>query len=130
MFADRIEGLQQSDIRRMSLECTRVEGINLGQGTLNSHCDPDWGFFQGSLRTQWSPSRGFILGVDLVYTHVFTAFRGAVANAQNINLGASSGNINVLEPLSGARPNGLYALKDLGTFAAIFRAQRNFNAGD
>jgi aminotransferase len=32
MFADRIEGLQQSDIRRMSLECAKVDGINLGQG--------------------------------------------------------------------------------------------------
>jgi aminotransferase len=30
--AARIEGLQQSEIRRMSLECTRVGGINLGQG--------------------------------------------------------------------------------------------------
>jgi aminotransferase len=32
MFADRIEGLVQSDIRRMSVECTKAGGINLGQG--------------------------------------------------------------------------------------------------
>ena len=31
-FADRIDGLVQNDIRRMSLECTRLGGINLGQG--------------------------------------------------------------------------------------------------
>ncbi len=31
-FADRISGLAQSDIRRMSLECARLGGINLGQG--------------------------------------------------------------------------------------------------
>ena len=31
-FADRIGGLAQSDIRRMSLECARLNGINLGQG--------------------------------------------------------------------------------------------------
>ena len=31
-FADRIGGLVQSDIRRMSRECARVGGINLGQG--------------------------------------------------------------------------------------------------
>ncbi|HEV8120097.1 MAG TPA: aminotransferase class I/II-fold pyridoxal phosphate-dependent enzyme, partial [Candidatus Polarisedimenticolia bacterium] len=30
--AARIEGLQQSEIRRMSIECARVGGINLGQG--------------------------------------------------------------------------------------------------
>ncbi len=31
LFADRIEGLAQSDIRRMSLECARVNGINLDE---------------------------------------------------------------------------------------------------
>jgi aminotransferase len=31
-FARRIDGLVQSDIRRMSLECARAGGINLGQG--------------------------------------------------------------------------------------------------
>jgi aminotransferase len=31
-FAQRIRGLAQSDIRRMSRECERVGGINLGQG--------------------------------------------------------------------------------------------------
>jgi aminotransferase len=30
--SDRLQGLVQSDIRRMSRECERVEGINLGQG--------------------------------------------------------------------------------------------------
>jgi aminotransferase len=31
-FADRIRGLAQSDIRRMSRECEQEGGINLGQG--------------------------------------------------------------------------------------------------
>jgi aminotransferase len=31
-FADRIDGLAQSDIRRMSVECAKVGGINLSQG--------------------------------------------------------------------------------------------------
>ena len=31
-FAERIRGLVQSDIRRMSRECERAGGINLGQG--------------------------------------------------------------------------------------------------
>lgn len=31
-LADRLEGFAQSDIRRMSRECERVGGINLGQG--------------------------------------------------------------------------------------------------
>jgi len=40
VFADRIEGLQQSDIRRMSLECTKVDGINLGQGICDQPVEP------------------------------------------------------------------------------------------
>src|SRR6266581_1945158 len=31
-ISDRLRGLVQSDIRRMSRECDRVGGINLGQG--------------------------------------------------------------------------------------------------
>ena len=40
LFADRIEGLAQSDIRRMSLECTRLGGINLGQGICDQPIEP------------------------------------------------------------------------------------------
>jgi aminotransferase len=38
--ADRIEGLKQSEIRRMSIECTRVSGINLGQGICDQPIEP------------------------------------------------------------------------------------------
>jgi aminotransferase len=40
LFADRIEGLAQSDIRRMSVECTKVDGINLGQGICDQPIEP------------------------------------------------------------------------------------------
>ena len=40
LFADRIEGLQQNDIRRMSLECTKVDGINIGQGICDQPVEP------------------------------------------------------------------------------------------
>jgi aminotransferase len=38
--ADRIEGLKQSEIRRMSIECTKVGGINLGQGICDQPVEP------------------------------------------------------------------------------------------
>ncbi len=41
LFADRIEGLVQSDIRRMSLECARVDGINLAQGICDQPIEPN-----------------------------------------------------------------------------------------
>ncbi len=40
LFADRIEGLEQSDIRRMSIECTKLGGINLGQGICDQPIEP------------------------------------------------------------------------------------------
>ncbi len=39
-FASRIEGLVQSDIRRMTRECERLGGINLGQGICDQPTDP------------------------------------------------------------------------------------------
>jgi len=98
--------------------------------TVAGRCDPDWGFFQGGVRTQWNVSRGFILGLDVFYARVFTAFKDTQANLQGAAFGASSGNANVVEPVSGARPNGVYSLKDLGSVGVVARAQRNFNAGD
>lgn len=39
-FAKRIQGLVQSDIRRMSRECERLGGINLGQGICDQPIEP------------------------------------------------------------------------------------------
>ena len=39
-YAARIEGLVQSDIRRMSIECAKVGGINLGQGICDQPVEP------------------------------------------------------------------------------------------
>jgi len=39
-FAARIDGLVQSDIRRMSRECARVAGVNLGQGICDQPVEP------------------------------------------------------------------------------------------
>src|SRR5262249_15760990 len=80
---------------------------NVRAGTplrITTNCDPDWGFFQGGIRTQWSPAPGFNMGIDLGYSRVFTAFRGSQANLQNVAFGASSGNANIIEPVIGVRP--------------------------
>jgi hypothetical protein len=93
-------------------------------------CDPDWAFFQGGVRTQWSPSAGFFMGVDLIYTHIFTAFKGATANINGVNVSGTTGAATPINPIVGARPAGVYRIDDQGIFSAVFRAQRNFNAGD
>jgi hypothetical protein len=101
-----------------------------GGGSLAANCDPDWAFFQGGIRTQWTPVQGLLLGVDVFYTHVFTAFKDATATVSNVNVSGTTGAATQIDPVIGARPRGLYRLDDQGTLGAVFRAQRNFNAGD
>jgi hypothetical protein len=75
-----------------------------------ANCDPDWGFFQGGVRTQWNVTKAFYLGLDVFYTRVFTAFKGSTVDLAP-------------DPIIGARPAGTYELKDDGIIGAIFRAQ-------
>jgi len=86
--------------------------------SLRTNCDPDWQFLQGGIRTMWTVVPGFILGVDVFYTQVWTAFQGAT-----ISTGTTG-------TLVGGRPNGTYTFDDEHSIGAVFRAQRNFNAGD
>jgi Porin subfamily len=86
-------------------------------GIASEFCDPDWAFFQGGVRTQWSPVPGFYFAIDTGLVHVFTAFKGATA--------ALTPN-----PIIGARPAGTYFIKDEQSYYGVFRAQRQFNAGD
>jgi len=105
--------------------------INAGFNSVGtSFCDPDWAFLQTGIRTQWAPSAGFYMGVDVGLVHVFTAFKGATAFLSNTNISGTSGAVTLTSPVSGARPAGFYTIKDLGTYYAIFRANRTFNAGD
>ena len=39
-ISKKLEGMIQSDIRQMTRECNRVEGINLGQGVCNMPTPP------------------------------------------------------------------------------------------
>jgi len=83
--------------------------------TLVNNCDADWQFLQGGSRTQWTPVPGFILGVDVVYTQVWTGFKGSSVTTTAAN---------------GTRPAGTYVFDDEHSVGAVFRAQRNFNSGD
>ena len=83
-----------------------------------ANCTPNYGFFQGGVRTQWSPIAGFFLGVDVGYTKVWTAFAGTATLA------------TAATTVIGARPGGVYSLANEDSVYGIFRAQRVFNAGD
>jgi hypothetical protein len=81
-------------------------------GTPTPNCNPNWGFFQGGVRTQWTPVPGFFLAVESFWTQVFTAFNGTGA---------------ILAGAPGARPTGVYNISNQGIWGLVFRAQRNFN---
>ena len=75
-----------------------------------SNCSPDYNLFFVGSRTQWSPVKDFVLGVDVMWTGIDTAFAGTA------NLGGGIG----------ARPTGIYTIKDEGILSVILRAQRNY----
>jgi hypothetical protein len=85
---------------------TNVSGV--------TNCDPNWKFWTVGSRTQWSPARGFILGVDVIWTQIDTAFEGTgLINNSGTNI-------------IGGRPTGAYTFSDQGTLSVTGRAQRNY----
>jgi len=75
-----------------------------------SNCHPDYNLFFVGSRTQWSPVKDFILGVDVMWTGIDTAFAGTANLAGGVAV----------------RPTGIYTIKDEGILSVILRAQRNF----
>jgi hypothetical protein len=83
--------------------------IAIGNGTGNS-CSPNFSWWQVGTRTQWNPHPDLDIGVDVLWTHLNTAYKGA-----NATLGAN-----------GARPGGVYTIDDQDIVSVMFRIQRNF----
>jgi hypothetical protein len=61
----------------------------------------------------WFPLPGLRFAVDVLYVNIESEMSG-----QTVALGTKVG----------ARPSGIYTIKDLGTVSAIFRAQRTWGA--
>jgi hypothetical protein len=93
-----------------------AKSANLSAGAVNN-CDPDWSYFQGGIRTQWSPVAGFYMGVNVIYSRVWTGFQG-------------DGSVDAPPTGAPARPTGAYKFDDFGNLGVIFRAQRAFNTTD
>jgi hypothetical protein len=74
-----------------------------------TNCSPNFSFWQVGSRTQWNPHPDLDIGVDVVWTHLNTAFAGTATLAAN-----------------GARPGGVYSISDQDVVSAVFRIQRNF----
>ncbi len=72
---------------------------------------PDFSFWQVGSRTTWKPVKNLDLSVDVMYSHLDTAFGGSVVNGLGL-------------PKDPA--NALYTYGDTDLVSFMFRAQRNF----
>ena len=84
-----------------------LTAITLQQG---NSCSPDYSFWEAYTRTQWNPVPQLDIGLQVMYQHNNTAFKGPATLAAN-----------------GSRPaviNGV--IDDQNVWSAMFRWQRNF----
>jgi hypothetical protein len=102
----------------------RVTGCG-GAGTIGpmtaalagNSCNPDFSFYQTGQRILWNPVRNLDIGLDVVYTKLYSSYKGAANLAANGSRPACA-NANV--------SNGGCAVEDQDVWSAMFRWQRNF----
>jgi Porin subfamily len=91
-----------------------VTGPTIPAGGGGNACSPNSSWWQLGSRTQWNPHPDLDIGLDILWTHLNTAYKGPVT--------AFTG--------SGARPNCTVGmgctLDDQDAVSAMFRIQRNF----
>ena len=83
--------------------------LNIAVGSGNS-CSPDYSFYQVGSRTQFNPAPLMDIGLDVFYTRLNTAFKGASTN---------------IYPANAPRP-ALNVIDDQSVVSALVRWQRNF----
>ena len=74
-----------------------------------SNCNPNYSWTQLGSRTQWNPHPDLDIGLEVLWTHLNTAFKGTG-----------------LLTASGGRPNAIYNIEDQDIVSVFFRIQRNF----
>jgi hypothetical protein len=76
-------------------------------------CDLGFKYWSVGTHHDWFPLPGLRFAVDVLYTNIESNMSGAVVN---------------LDPAQGARPTGIYTVKELGILSTVFRAQRTWGA--
>ncbi|HEY2183979.1 MAG TPA: hypothetical protein VGH39_03195, partial [Xanthobacteraceae bacterium] len=84
---------------------------SMASGSLSNvqNCDPNWQIGYIGTRTQWNVTSQFYMGIDILYTKMYTGFKGlAVLRSTN------------------ERPSGIYSIEDQDNLAVTFRVHRDF----
>jgi hypothetical protein len=76
----------------------------------NPSCSPNFSVWQAGTRTQWNPVSQLDVGVDVLYSHIDSAFDGAVTKAGNLP----------------GQPTVPITFADQDVWSVMFRVQRNF----
>jgi hypothetical protein len=79
----------------------------------SASCDPGFKVWSVGTHHDWFPLPGLRFAVDVLYFNVESNMSG-----ETVALGTKVG----------ARPTGIYTVKDLGTLSVVFRAQRSWGA--
>ena len=86
-------------------------GLTIAPGGVNNSCSPDFSYWQAGTRTQWNPHPNLDIGLEVLYTKLNTAYKGALI-APGFNPGLPQ--------------NPVFELADQDVWSAFFRWQRNF----
>ena len=90
-------------------------GLTIAPGGLPSSRSPDFSYWQAGTRTQWNPHPNLDIGLEVLYTKLNTAYKGALI-APGFNPGL---------------PQTLvFALEDQDVWSAFFRWQRKILTHD
>jgi hypothetical protein len=87
-------------------------GVNiiLPPGGGGNACSPNFSWWQVGTRTQWNPHPDLDIGLDVLWNHLNTAYKG-----NGVAIGSN-----------GARPAAIASLDDQDVLSVMFRIQRNF----
>jgi hypothetical protein len=85
-----------------------------GSLTNMTNCDPNWAIGYVGSRTQWNVTSQFYMGVDVIWTRLYTAFEGqAVYRSPGTGPGSE-------------RPGGVYNITNQDNVGVTFRVHRDF----
>jgi hypothetical protein len=100
---------------------TGVAGAGAGTFSIlvpgaGNSCNPDTSFWEAYIRTQWNPVAQLDIGLELIYNHNNTAYKGA---------GIYTASVAGLPAANGSRP-AVNVIDDQDVWTAMVRWQRNF----
>ena len=88
---------------------TSINSMSAGSLANMTNCSPNWQMGYVGTRTQWNVTSQFYMGVDIIYTKLYTAFSGLAVYRSNTS-----------------KPSGVYSIENQDNVGVTFRVHRDF----